>query len=157
MVLDILIIVVFMVIAVFLLLLETFLLPGITIAGIGGVLFAIGGVVYAYSLSPAAGHVTLGSSVIVFGGFFLWLLRSKSFQRVALKTDVDSTVTSTREVGLRIGDKGITVSRLAPVGKARFGQITVEAKACENFINEQTAVVIIHINGYQVEVESIIN
>ncbi|MDR1103291.1 MAG: NfeD family protein [Tannerella sp.] len=152
MTLDILIIVLCMGIAVFLLLLEVFLLPGITVAGVGGGLFAIAGIVYAYSIAPTAGHITLGSSAVVFGGFFCWLLRAKSFQRVALKTNIDATLTSTRDIGLRVGDRGVTLSRLAPIGKARFGQTVAEAKALENFVDEQTPVVIVRIDGYNVTV-----
>jgi membrane protein implicated in regulation of membrane protease activity len=152
MTLDILIIVFCMGIAIFLLLMEVFLLPGITVAGVGGGLFAVAGIVYAYSIAPATGHVTLGSSVVVFGGLFCWLLRAKSFQRVALKTNIDATLTSTRDIGLRVGDRGITLSRLAPIGKARFGQTVVEAKAEENFIDEQTPVTIVRIDGYNVSV-----
>jgi membrane-bound ClpP family serine protease len=58
-------------------------------------------------------------------------------------------------MGLQIGDKGITLSRLAPIGKARFNNTTVEAKAQENFIDEQTPVVIVRIEGYNVIVEPI--
>jgi len=157
MTLDIIIIIAIMLIAVLLILLEIFLLPGFTVAGIAGGLFAIGGVVYAYTLNATTGHITLGGSIAVFGGLFFWLLRAKSFQRVALKTEVDSKLTSTRELGLQIGDKGITISRLAPIGKARFGDIIVEAKTQANFIDEQTPIVIIHIDGYNVIVESTIN
>jgi membrane-bound ClpP family serine protease len=156
MLLDIIIILVLMAAAIFLLLLETFLLPGITVAGIGGVLLAVGGIMYAYSVDPpSVGHVTLGGSAVVFGGLFLWMLRAKSFQRVALKTDVAATLTSTRDMGLRAGDQGVTLSRLAPIGKARFGSITVEAKAEEDFIDEQTPIVILRIEGYNVVVKSI--
>lgn len=155
MTLDIIIITAIMLIAILLFLVEIFLLPGFTIAGVAGAIFAIGGVVYAYTLSPTAGHITLGGSVVVFGGLFLWLLRAKSFQRVALKTDVDSTLTSTRDMGLQVGEEGVTLSRLAPIGKARFEQITVEAKAMENFIDEQTPVVIVRIDGYNVVVQTI--
>lgn len=157
MTLDIIIIIAIMLIAIFLFLIEIFLLPGFTVAGVAGGLFAIGGVVYAYTLNATAGHITLGGSVVVFGGLFFWLLRAKSFQRVALKTEVDSKLTSTRELGLQVGDKGITLSRLAPIGKARFGNITVEAKTQAGFINEQTPIVIIRIDGYNVIVESTIN
>jgi hypothetical protein len=152
---DILVIAIFMAVAICLLLLETFLLPGITVAGVAGVLFAAGGVVYAYSLSPAAGHVTLSVSAVVFGGFFGWLLRSGSFQRVALRTNIDARLTSTRDLGLKAGDRGITLSRLAPVGKARFGELTVEAKAQENFIDEQMPVTILRIDGSSVTVEAL--
>ena len=153
MTLNIIIIVIFMAVAIFLFLLEIFLLPGITVAGIGGALFAIGGIVYAYSIGTVMGHVTLVVSIVLFVGFFAWLLRAKSFQRVALKTNVDSTLTSTRDMGLQVGDEGIALSRLAPIGKARFGDTTVEAKTQGDFIDEQTPIVIVRIEGYNVVVE----
>ena len=156
MTLNIIIIVIFMAVAIFLFLLEIFLLPGITIAGIGGALFAIGGIIYAYSIGTVMGHVTLVVSIILFVGFFAWLLRAKSFQRVALKTNVDSTLTSTRDMGLQVGDEGIALSRLAPIGKARFGDTTVEAKTQGDFIDEQTPIVIVRIEGYNVVVEQLI-
>jgi membrane-bound ClpP family serine protease len=146
-----------MALAIVLFLLEIFLLPGITIAGIGGGLFAIGGIIYAYSIGTVTGHITLISSIVIFIGFFFWLLRAKSFQRIALKTNVDSTLTSTRDMGLQTGDKGIALSRLAPIGKARFGNTTVEAKTQGDFIDEQTPVVIVRIEGYNVVVDPIIN
>ena len=157
MTLNIIIIVICMAVAIFLFLLEIFLLPGITIAGIGGVIFAIGGIIYAYSVGTVIGHITLISSIILFVGFFAWLLRAKSFQRVALKTNVDSTLTSTRDMGLHVGDKGIALSRLAPIGKARFADTTVEAKTQGEFIDELTPVVIVRLEGYNVVVESIEN
>jgi len=157
MTLSIIIIVIFMVVAIVLFLLELFLLPGITIAGVGGALFAIGGIIYAYSVGTVTGHVTLIGSVILFIGFFAWLLRAKSFQRVSLKTNVDSTLTSTRDMGLQVGDKGVAISRLAPIGKARFGDTTVEAKTQGEFIDEQTPVAIVRLDGYNVVVESFDN
>ncbi|MDR1919604.1 MAG: hypothetical protein LBQ65_08170, partial [Tannerellaceae bacterium] len=109
MILDIAIIVFLMGIAIVLILLEIFLLPGITIAGIGGALFAIGGVVFAYTVGQAAGHITLVASVVAFGGLFAWLMRSNSFSKVALHTDIDSHVTSARELDIHPGDEGITL------------------------------------------------
>ena len=155
MALNIILIITFMAVAIFLLLLEIFFLPGITIAGIGGMLFAIGGIIYAYSVGTVTGHITLVSSLVLFVVIFGWFFRAKSLQRISLKTNVDSTLTSTRDLGLKVGDKGITLSRLAPIGKARFGQTTVEAKTQEDFIDEQTQVVIVRIDGYNVVVEGI--
>jgi membrane-bound ClpP family serine protease len=153
MVTDIIIIVFLMAAAIFLILAEIFLLPGITIAGIGGALFAIGGLIYAYSVNALTGNITLVSSVLVFGGIFFRLLRKDSFSRVSLKTDIASTVTSPKDENLHTGDEGITLSRLAPVGKARFHNITVEAKSANEFIDENTPVVITGIEGFNVTVE----
>jgi len=151
--LDILIIVFVMLAAIALLLAEIFLLPGITIAGIAGALFAIGGIAYAYSIDMTSGNITLAASIVVFGGIFLWLMRSDSFHRVSLKTNIESTVESPREMDLKVGDEGVTLSRLAPIGKARFGSVSIEAKSTNDFIDERTPVVIIRIEGYHVIVE----
>ena len=150
---DIIIIVFLMIAAIGLIIAEIFLLPGITIAGIAGALFAIGGVAYAYSISIPTGNITLGSSIVAFGIIFFWLLRSNSFNRVSLKADIESTVASPRDMDLKIGDNGITLSRLAPIGKARFNNITIEAKSTGDFIDENTPVIIKQIEGYNVIVE----
>jgi len=151
---DIAIIVFLISVAILLLLMEIFLLPGITIAGIGGVAFAIGGIAYAYSVDQTVGHITLAASIVVFCGAFLWLIRAKSFSRVALKADVDSTLTSSRDLGIEIGDEGITLSRLAPIGKAEIKGIAVEAKSTGDFIDEETKIVVVRVDGYNVLVET---
>ena len=153
MTIDIIIILFLMVVSIGLIIAEIFLLPGITIAGIAGILFALGGVAYAYTINMTVGNITLGASIITFGGLFFWLLRANSFKRVSLKTDIESTVLSPRNMDLNEGDEGVTLSRLAPIGKARFNNITVEAKSLSEFIDENTPVVIKRVEGYNVVVE----
>lgn len=111
MIFETLIIAFLMVVAIVLILLEIFMLPGITVAGVGGFIFAAGGLIYAYSVDTLAGNVTLAVSLLVFAATFVWLLRSKSFSRVALKTDVDSRLVSSRDLGIIPGDEGLTLSR----------------------------------------------
>lgn len=153
MVFETFIIALLMVIAIALLLLEIFMLPGITVAGIGGLLFAAGGLIYAYSVSTCVGHVTLGASLVAFAAAFAWLMRSKSFSRVALNTDIDSRLTSSRELGIVPGDEGVTLSRLAPIGKALIKGQAVEAKALDELIDEGTPVVVMQVEGYNVVVQ----
>ena len=150
MLLDIAIIVFLMVAAILLILAEIFLLPGITLAGIGGAIFAIGGVVFAYTVGIWVGHLTLSLSIITFGIIFAWLLRSWSFNKIALKTDIDSKLTSSRDLGIEPGDEGITLSRLAPIGKARIKGINVEAKSQDELIDENTPIVVIRVDSYNV-------
>lgn len=143
--------------AMLLVLLEIFLLPGITLAGIGGFLFAAGGIFYAYSLGSTIGHLTLGISLILFAGIFAWLLRSHSFHRVALHTDVDSKIASVKDTGIQIGDEGVTLSRLAPIGKARIGRQIVEARATEELIDENTRIIVIRVDSQHIIVERVDN
>ena len=151
MIFEMLIIAFLMVVAIVLILLEIFMLPGITVAGVGGFLFAAGGLFYAYSVSTPIGNVTLAVSSLVFAASFIWLLRSKSFNRVALKTD--SKLVSSRDLGIVPGDEGLTLSRLAPIGKARINGITVEAKSMDELIDENTPVEVIRVDGYNVIVK----
>ena len=85
---------------------EIFFFPGITLAGIGGILCAGGGLYYAYSLSSTVGNWTLFLSALLFICGFLWFLRSRSFNKMALHTDVDSRLQSTQDLGIQPGDQG---------------------------------------------------
>jgi len=49
------------------------------------------------------------------------------------------------ELGLQVGEKGITTSRLNPMGKAKFGKIQVEVKSQSSFINQHEEIEIIKI------------
>lgn len=151
---EIFIIAFLMVVAVVLILLEIFLLPGITVAGVGGFIFAAGGLVYAYTIGQTVGNMTVLASVLIFVIAFIWLLRAKSFNRVALKTDIDSRLTSSRDLGIKPGDEGMTISRLAPIGKARINGIIVEAKSLDELINEHTPIVVMRVDGYNVVVQT---
>ena len=152
MILDVAIIAFLIAIAIILLLLEIFFLPGITIAGVGSAIFAVGGILYAYGISSQAGHITLIASIVAFAVLFVYMVRGKTFQKIALNTDIDAKVTSARDLNIKPGDEGVTISRLAPIGKARFNNTTVEAKSTGEFIDENVAIVALRVDGYNVTV-----
>ena len=106
-------------------LVELFFLPGISVAGVAALLFAGAAVFYAYTISPVAGHLTLAGSFVV-AGLGVWLfIRSKTLERISLKTDIDSRIEPLKDMDIRVGDKGITVSRLAPMGQVKIAGRTV--------------------------------
>ena len=131
--------------AIILLIAEVFFIPGITLAGIAGALCAGGGIWYAYSLDMAIGHITVLSSIIGFVAVFWFFVRSRSFKIMELNADISSKVTSNLEQGISVGEKGVTVSRLASVGKARFNRTIVEVKAENGWIDENTPVLVTRI------------
>ena len=142
---EITIIVICMLAAIILLIAEVFFIPGITLAGIAGALCAGGGIWYAYSLDMTIGHITVLSSIIGFVAVFWFFLRSRSFRIMELNADISSKVTSNLEQGISVGEKGVTVSRLASVGKARFNRTIVEVKAENGWIDENTPVLVTRI------------
>ncbi|MHB9055600.1 MAG: NfeD family protein [Paludibacteraceae bacterium] len=151
---DVLIVIILIVVAVIFLLLEIFLIPGFTVAGVTGLVLVAVSVWYAYShIGPMAGHITLAGSFL-FTGIAIWIfLKSKTLERMSLKTNVTGTVDEINENLIRVGDKGITVSRLAPMGKVKVNGIVVEAKTGSEFIDQKQEIVVLEVFKTNVLVE----
>jgi len=143
---DILIVIVLCIIGIILVLVEIFLIPGVTFMAVAGILFALGGVYYAFQyLGSTAGIIALIAVVAIIGFAFVYLVKSKALDNIALKTDIDSTVGAKELPDISIGDKGISISRLNPMGKVRVNNITMEAKTMGGFIDESTSVTVIKV------------
>jgi len=155
MTLEIIIIVVLILIGVALMMAEIFLLPGITIAGIAGGLLMIASVVYAFHyIDNTAGYITIGANVVLTAGAFVFLVKSKSLDRISLKANIDSVVDQPELQTLHVGDKGITISRLNPIGKAEFGETIVEAKSFSGeFIDNGESIEIVKVGKTNVLVQ----
>lgn len=153
MIIDILIVALLIGIAVVLFLLEMAFLPGITVAGVGGFILAVIGVGYAFSLGASIGWATLFLSLVIFALLFAWLLHSKSLSKIALNTEVSSTLQSVKDIDIQVGDEGFTLSRLAPMGKVSIGNKTLEAQAQMGMIDEQTVVKVVQIESNHVIVK----
>jgi len=128
--------------SILLILTEIFLLPGITIAGIAGALFGVGSVFFAYSyLGAAGGTITLIFTIVAFAILFVWLIKSKTINKIGLKTEIDSKVTTDIDK-VNEGDIAFTLSRLSPIGKIQVNGVTVEGKSLGEFIDEGKEVII---------------
>lgn len=151
---NLIIVAALVILGVVLLLIEFFLLPGISIAGIGGAIFMIGGVIYAYIyLGSTTGTATLVLSLIMLAGAFVWLVKSKSLQKIALTADITETVDNSELKSLKKGDTGIAVSRLNPIGKVMVNDVVVEGKSFDGeFIDEDAEIEVIRVETYNVAV-----
>lgn len=152
---NVIIVAVSIVLGILLLLIEFFLLPGISIAGVGGAIFMVGGVIYSYIyLGSTAGNITLALSLILLALAFVWLLKSKSLQKIALTADIRETVDNSDLKSLQPGDTGITVSRLNPIGKVMINEVTVEGKSFDGeLIDEDTEIEVVRVESYNVTVK----
>ena len=140
---DIFIIALLIFIGLVMVILEVFFLPGITIAGISAVLFFVGAVFYAFmQLCEFAGYITIAVSVIVTIVGIVIFIRSRSLDRMALKTTIDSVAPTLVSDQIKVGDEGVTLSRLNPMGSVLINDVTVEARTREDFIDEDTPVVV---------------
>ncbi len=143
---TIFIIILLLVLGVVLILLEFFVLPGITVAGIAGIVMMLGGIYLSYHhFGNTIGHLTVLGSV-VFSLVALWLaLKSGTWNRIMLKTEIDSKVEKLEEDLVAIGDEGVCLSRLAPMGSVRINNHIVEAKSIGTYVDEKTEVKVVKI------------
>ena len=71
-------------------------------------------------------------------------LRANTWQRLSLKATIDSTSTPTpQQNNILVGQTGTTLTRLAPMGKVRVGEVTAEAKTIDGYINPRQSVEVI--------------
>lgn len=120
---------------------EVFLIPGISIAGIasaGCILYAI---YYAFdTLGILPGVVTLIASAIGIAGVTVWFLRSKTVDKLSLKKTIDYRPEPLKDLNLKVGDKGMSLTRLALIGNAEFDGHIIEVRSADGFIDEKTPV-----------------
>lgn len=119
---------------------EILLIPGVGVAGILGLLSLGGSCWYAfYEFENLTGGIVTGVTAVVLVAFAVVVLRAKTWKRMTLNTTIESKVNQL-PVELRVSDKGRTVTRLAPMGSARFEDEIVEVKALEGMIDPNVEV-----------------
>ena len=122
---DVLIIIALIAAAVILFLVELFVIPGISLAGISALVCIIYANYYAFAnLGTGAGFITLIISGIACIGSLVWFMRSKTLDKLALKKDITSKIDRNAAEKVKVGDTGITITRLAQIGNAEIMAIS---------------------------------
>ena len=145
---DILLVIILSICGVALLVVEIFLIPGIGFAGIAGIAGMVAAVVCAYHyIGAMAGHITL-ASLLVLTAIATWVLvRSRMLEKMALNTEIDSKVDLVSGLDIKPGERGTTISRLAPMGKVNISGKEAEAKSADAFIDQKTEVEVVRVEG----------
>ena len=149
---DILIITVLIIAAVILFLVELFVIPGISLAGISALACILYANYYAFA-NLAGGFITLGISAVACIGSLIWFMRSKMLDKLALKKDIDSKVDRSAEKSVKVGDTGISTTRLAQIGYAEINGNIVEVRSIDGFLNEKTPIIVSRITDGTILVE----
>jgi membrane-bound ClpP family serine protease len=133
---------------------EILLIPGVGIAGVLGLLSMGGSCFYAFhEFGTTAGAIVTGVNAVLISALTVWVLRAKTWKRMSLETNIDSK--AVEGVSLSLGDKGKTVTRLAPMGSARFGNYIVEVKALEGMLDPETPVEVVLIEDNRIYVKPV--
>lgn len=129
-----------------LIMLEFFVVPGITIAGIGGILLMVGGIYLTYDIygSPA-GHYCLGAVLLLSILLISIAFRSDTWNRLALKSEIKGKTNVHEENDYKVGDTGVAISRLAPMGTVEVNNLTIEAQSVGPFIDQSTEIEVVKV------------
>lgn len=147
-------IVILILLGVLLLLLEFLVLPGTTIAGIGGILLIAVAVYYGYDIyGNKTGHIILFSTIVTVIVLILFSLRSETWNKLTLKSEIKGKVNVIDEDQIKAGEIGKTITRLAPIGKAVFSDEEYEVKTNGEFIDHNRNVEIIKVLSNQIIVK----
>lgn len=137
-----------------LLILEIVFVPGTTLVGIIGVIFAGAGVLVTFKEygSETGMYVLVGSSAIAAVALYL-SFKSNAWQRFANNSVIRSKVNEGLTATLALGDEGVTLSTLKPIGKAQFKGSQFEVKTLGDYVDVGTKVKIVHIESNQIIVK----
>lgn len=82
-------------------------------------------------------------------------LRAKTWQRLSLKQEIESASMEQPDATLKVGDRGVTVSRLSPMGKVKIGGSIYEAKSIDAYIDPKCNVEVAGFENFSVIVRKI--
>lgn len=133
---------------------EILIIPGVGVAGILGLLSMGGSCFYAfYEFGNTVGAIVTAVNVVLVVALAVWILRAKTWKRMSLETRIDSKAVSDKASVVAVGDRGKTLTRLAPMGSARFGDYVIEVKAVEGMLDPEVPVEVVLIEENKIYVK----
>ena len=141
-----------------LILAEILLIPGVGVAGVLGLLAMGGSCYYAfYEFGSTVGIIVTVANAVLLLATLIYVLRAKTWKRMALDTNIDSKAVEDESSYVCLGDKGVAVTRLAPMGTVRFGERTTEVKAVEGIIDPGAEVEVVMIEDKRIYVSTVVS
>lgn len=140
-------------VGILLMILDFLVIPGGVVA-IFGVLCMIGGVVASFvQYGATAGVICLFVTAAVTIASFVLMMRTKTWRRLQLKTEIDGKMNDVDPEKVQVGMTGVAISRLAPMGTGQFGSEIVEVSSIQDFIEVDTEIEIVKIEGGKITVK----
>ena len=134
---------------------ELVLLPGVSIGAVLALVCYGSSVYLAFrDFGPVTGTVVILVILVLSVIATVVSLRAKTWQRFSLKQEIRSSsmpVIPAEE--LQVGDRGVTLSRLSPMGKV--GGRTYEAKSQGAYVDQQRDVEVVGFENFSVIVKTI--
>ncbi|MCK9163530.1 MAG: nodulation efficiency protein D (NfeD) [Bacteroidales bacterium] len=153
---DLLFILLFLVGGIVLIVLEIVAIPGSTIAGLSGIGMLVYGIYRVFiEYGNTWGIITLFLALSFCTFLLIYSLRAKTWKRFALNKSIDSKANDIQIEEFKVGDKGITITRLAYAGMAEINGKRIEVFTSTSFVDPKTEIEIERIEGSKILVRPI--
>lgn len=135
----------------FFLVAELVFLPGVTLGAILS-LVSYGAAIYLGfdRIGFLGGMVVLAIALALSLVVTVISLRAKTWRRLALNDKVEGKSNDQPESRVKIGDTGIAISRLSPIGKVEIQGEMYEAKSVDNYIDQRSEVEVVGFENFTV-------
>ncbi|MBR2947743.1 MAG: NfeD family protein [Bacteroidales bacterium] len=129
-------------VGILLIIAEIILIPGIFLTGLIGLASLVASCFVGWEqYGQTGGIITIIINIVLLSLFLVLALRSKTWRKLSLSTNIDSKSNlSPIEKGINVGMEGLTLTRLAPMGKVLIGTQSVEAISTDGIIDPQSLV-----------------
>ncbi len=144
------------IIGLVLLVIELIFIPGTTVVGIIGLLCIIAGLVLTFNhFGNTIGWAATGGTALFSGAVLIYSFKAGVWSRFALKNSIDSKVNQDKPINVQVGDEGIALSALRPMGKGEFGNELFEVRSLGELVEANTKIKIVKIEKRKIFVEPI--
>lgn len=153
---EIITILLLLLLGISLLVIEFMLIPGVTVAGIGSVIAFGAAVFFSFKYWGSLAGFLMLVAIIVFVPILLYLLfKGRAVKPMMLDSIINGKVNNIDDQMVHVGDEGFTIGRLAPSGRAKINNVSVDARSLGGFVDPKTHIKVIKIEGNTVIVEPI--
>lgn len=145
-----------LILGAFFLVAELVFLPGVTLGAILS-LVSYGAAIYLGfdRLGFLGGIITIGIALVLALIVTVISLRAKTWRRLALNNKVEGKSNDLPDQKVKIGDTGITVSRLSPMGKVEIRGEMYEAKSIDKYIDQRTLIEVVGFENFTIIVKAV--
>ncbi len=154
---ELLLIIALILFGVLFLVAELVFLPGVSVGGILS-LICFGSSIYMafQELGTEAGITATLVCLVLAAAATVLSLRSKTWQRFSLRQKIaSSSMPAPAEENIRPGDRGVTLSRLAPAGKIEIQGRIYEARSLDSYVDPRTPVEVVGFENFTIIVKTV--
>lgn len=134
---------------------ELVLLPGVSIGALLSIVCYGSAIYLGFEHSTTMGVVMIVAAAVSALAASVFSLRAKTWQRFALNKEIQSTSMPSPAEELETGARGVTISRLSPMGKVEIQGRMYEAKSVDAYIDPKTEVEVVGFENFSVIVKKI--